>query len=164
MSIWLSWAQVLEESAVGTGIAESILLFPVIEAVHLLGLAFSVGLLLIVDLRLLGWILPKVPSQDVLQQLRPWILSGFGVTFFSGALLFASGATRFIVNPAFLIKFVFIALAGLNAWYFEHRLATGSKDWGNSIRLPSAVRRAGLASLGLWALVLLTGRLIPYLA
>lgn len=164
MSTLLSWSQALEQSALGTGIAESILLFPLIEAVHLLGLAFSVGLLLIVDLSLLGWVLPAARAGDVMRQLRPWLLAGFAVTFASGFLLFASAATRFIANPAFLLKFAFILLAGLNALYFELRLAQGAGRWVAGARLPGSVRLAGLASLSLWALVLLTGRLIPYLA
>jgi len=59
MTSILEIAQAIESSQVGVAIAESTIVFPLIESAHLLGLALSVGLLLIVDLRLLGVVLKK---------------------------------------------------------------------------------------------------------
>ena len=164
MTSILEIAQAIESSQVGVAIAESTLVFPLIEAVHLLGLAFSVGLLLIVDLRLLGVVLRQVPAVNVIKQLRLWVFAGFTLTFISGALLFWSAAAQDVVNIAFWAHSIFIALGVANALVFETRLAHRAAEWGNSIRLPSAVRFAGLASLSSWVLVTISGRLIPYLA
>ncbi|MES2941421.1 MAG: hypothetical protein V4772_00975, partial [Pseudomonadota bacterium] len=71
MSRLLDWAQALETSGLGPSIAESVYAFPLLDAAHLLGLAFSIGLLAIADLRLLGLVLKKTPAVDVLNQLRP---------------------------------------------------------------------------------------------
>ncbi|MES2946632.1 MAG: DUF6644 family protein, partial [Pseudomonadota bacterium] len=106
----------------------------------------------------------KTPSVDVLNQLRPWVLAGFAVTFASGVLLFWAEAAKMIFNPAFVAKLVFLVLACANALVFETRLAPLAAQWGENVRLPAAARFAGLASLTLWGLVLLTGRLIPYLS
>jgi hypothetical protein len=163
MSIIFDLAQTLQNSEIGTALAESTLAFPVIEGIHLLGLSISVGLIALTDLRLLGVLFRSVPVADVLRQLRPWVLSGFAVTFVSGFLLFWSEAATVIVSPAFPIKFLFILLGGLNALYFEFKLAKLTPVVENHDVLPGAVRYAGLASLGLWTLVIITGRLIPYL-
>lgn len=164
MTSILEIAQAIESSQVGVVIAESTIVFPLIESAHLLGLALSVGLLLIVDLRLLGVVLKKVPAVSVLKQLRLWIFAGFALTFVSGILLFWSAAAQDVANIAFWAHSIFIVLGVANALVFETRLAHRAAEWGDRVRLPSSVRIVGLASLSLWTLVALSGRLIPYLA
>jgi hypothetical protein len=163
MSTLMAFAERLEATALGTYIAESRYLFPAIEGVHLIGLSIAVGLLFITDLRLAGLILKNVPAGRVLKQLRPWVLGGFASIFLSGGLLFFAEATELVSNPAFRIKVIFIALAGLNAAYFEFVTARKPALEKNSLELPGSVRFAGLASLTLWSLVIVCGRLIPYL-
>ena len=162
MSSIVEIAQAIQDSLVGTAIAESTVVFPLIEAVHLLGLALSVGLLLIVDLRLLGLVLPTVPVATVHHQLRRWIFAGFTLTFVSGVLLFWAEAGQVIVNYAFIAHAIFILLGVANAAFFEVRLAPGAAQWKD--KLPTAARLVGGASLSAWFLVLVSGRLIPYLA
>src|ERR1017187_8924267 len=123
MSSIVQIAQSIQDSSIGVAIAESTVVFPLIEGVHLLGLALSVGLLLIVDLRLLGLVLPTVPVATVHHQLRRWIFVGFTLTFASGALLFWAEAGQAIVNYAFIAHAIFIALGIANAAFFEIRLA-----------------------------------------
>jgi len=163
MSAILDLAQGLQDSAIGTALAESTVAFPVIEGIHLLGLSISVGLIILTDLRLIGVLFRNLPVADVLRNLRPWVLSGFAVTFLSGFLLFWSEAATVIVSPAFPVKFLFILLGGLNALYFEFKLAKLTPVVENHAVLPAGVRYAGLASISLWTLVIITGRLIPYL-
>jgi len=157
----IEFARSLQDTALGTSIAESIYMYPAIEAVHLLGLSLSVGLIVLVDLRLLGLILKRVPSATLLRDVRPWALSGFGVTFVSGALLLISEAGTVVLNQAFIAKIIFLGLAGVNALYFETRIAAHSLPV-NADALPQrSVRVAGLLSLLLWAAVIICGRMIP---
>jgi hypothetical protein len=158
-----TWAQRIEYSAVGSAIAESRYLFMVIEGLHLLGLAVAFGLLLLVDLRLLGAALGAVPVGRVLSQLRPWMIGAFALVFVSGGLLFWSAAARMVANPAFAIKLVLIVLAGINALYFELAVGRQLARCDATITLPRPARFAGLASITLWSLVIVSGRLIPYL-
>jgi hypothetical protein len=164
MSSILEVAQAIQGSSIGTSIAESTVVFPLIEAVHLLGLALSIGLLLIVDLRLLGMVLRQVPAPKVHHQLRPWIFAGFALTFASGGLLFWAEAAEVVFNYAFIAHAFFIAIGIANAAFFETRLAPRAAEWGESLRLPTAARLAGAVSLSSWILVVISGRLVPYLA
>lgn len=157
-------AQAIEDSAIGVSIAESTIAFPLLEGLHLLGLALSFGLLTIADLRLLGVVLRKVPAAQVLQQLRIWVFAGFAITFVTGGLLFWSEAGRMITNTAFIAKSVLMLLAIINASIFETRIAPRAIEWGEAVRVPNPARVAAFTSLSLWLLVVLTGRLIPYLA
>lgn len=160
----LEFAQTLNDSEIGTSLRESVYAFPIVEGLHLIGLAFSVGLLLFVDLRLLGLFLKRVPVERLMRPLRPWLLGGFVLTFVTGGLLFAALATKTVGLPVFFFKLGFIALAGINALWFEVRWGRRVDDWGAAPSLPLSVRLAGLASLVLWSLVIVTGRLIPYLS
>ena len=157
-------ANAIEATSIGTAIAESRYAFPIIEGTHLIALSVSVGLIFLTDLRLMGLFLRQVPAAAVLHGLRPYVLCGFAVVFLSGGLLFWAEAAEVIASPAWVFKFAFIGLAGLNALYFEFVIARRpgalSPERGS---LPRGVKLAGLASFTIWTLVVICGRLIAYL-
>ena len=163
MSTLLTFADSIEQSRIGAALAESRYAFPVIEGVHLIGLSISVGLIFLTDLRLLGVLFRRIPVTDVLRHLRPYVLAGFALVFLSGGLLFWSEASTLLESPAFPFKMLFMTLAGVNALYFELVLAKQPAVQENSATLPRNVKYAGAASLVLWTLVVICGRLIPYL-
>ena len=163
MSTLLALAERIEQTPIGMAIAESRYAFPVIEGVHLIGLSISVGLIFLTDLRLMGVLFRHVPVTDVIRQLRPYVLAGFLLVFLSGGLLFWSEASMLVESPAFPFKMLFMFLAGVNALYFELVLAKQSAVTENRPLLPRNVKYAGAASLALWTLVIICGRLIPYL-
>jgi hypothetical protein len=162
MSTLFALAEQIENSGIGIAIAESRFAYPVIEGIHLIGLSVSVGLIFLTDLRLMGLILTSVPIEKILHHLRPYVLGGFAANFISGILLFWSSALRMLESPAFVFKLLFIALAGANALYFE--LVVARRHRGLELtKLPRSFRYAGVASLALWTLTIVCGRLIPYL-
>jgi hypothetical protein len=163
MTTLLAIAESIEQSSIGAALAESRYAFPIIEGVHLIGLSISVGLIFLTDLRLMGVLFRRLPVTDVLRHLRPYVLVGFSLVFLSGGLLFWCEASTLIASPAFPFKLLFMTLAGVNALYFELVLAKQPAVRDNSEALPSNVKYAGAASLVLWTLVIICGRLIPYL-
>jgi hypothetical protein len=153
----------IEYSTVGSWIGESRFGYPIIEGVHLIGLAVAVGLLFVVDLRLLGLLLRQVPVHDLMRQLRPWIIWGFVAIFVTGALLFWSSAGRMLDSPAFAVKVVLLAIGTLNALHFELKLAHAPAVRDNPAVLPANIRRAAGASLAIWTLAIVFGRMTAYL-
>ena len=71
MSI-LHFAQWLQETPISVSIRESILMFPLLEGGHLLGISVSAGTIAISDLRMMGLIFKKESASDVFHQLIPW--------------------------------------------------------------------------------------------
>lgn len=142
MSLILSLAERIEESGVGTGIAESRYLWAVFEGTHLLSLSVSFGLILLTDLRLTGLILRDVSLTQVLRQLRPYVLGGFAVTFVSGILVFWSEASSIVASPLWLVKILLIVAGGLNALYFEFVIGRRPDVMENRHPPPRAARRA----------------------
>lgn len=163
MSTLYALAEQIEASAIGVAIAESRYAYPIIEGIHLIGLSVSVGLIFLTDLRLMNLFMKRVPVIDVLRHLRPYVMGGFVAVFISGGLLFWSAAARMLDSPAFVAKMIFMLFACLNALYFELVIAQRAPVLESHKVLPSSVRYAGLASFGLWTVVVVCGRLIPYL-
>lgn len=151
----------LEATTVGTLVRESLYGFQIVVAVHLLGLIFSVGTLVWFDLRLLGVTMPSSRLSEVYRRLMPWTLSGFAVMFVSGACLFTGFAAAAYGNAYFRLKVLAILLAGVNAaiYHFVTERSIGEWDAG---RPPGPARAAGLASIALWTLVILAGRMMSY--
>ncbi len=163
MNTLMSLAESIEQSAIGTAIAEGRYAFPIIEGIHLIGLALGVGLIFLIDLRLIGVFLPSVPVRALHRQLQPYVFVGFGIVIVAGVLLLVSETSTVIVSPPWPFKAVFFVLASANALYFEFVIARRAGALPERGPLPKPVRYAGIASLALWALVIICGRLIPYI-
>lgn len=150
----------------GTGpalfVRESLYGFQIVVAFHLLGLIFSVGAFLWVDLRLLGVAFRRYRISDVYRSLAPWFLIGFGVMLVSGTTLFAGFATSAYGNFYFRAKIILLALAGANALIYHFTAARAHGSWDEAAVPPLGVRAAGLTSLVLWAGVVIVGRMISY--
>ena len=158
----LELCQRLQDTAFATALLESQYLWLVIESAHVIGLSISVGLIVITDLRLIGAFQRREPVSDVLQQLRPWLLAGFGLMFLTGALLFISEAATVYASRWFKLKVLFLALAGLNALWFELKLGRRLKGWDERAKPPLGAQIAGWTSLTCWTAVVIFGRWVAY--
>src|SRR5689334_19662812 len=114
----LAICESIDSTAFSTGIRESVWLFPILETIHLLGIAVSAGTILFVDLRLLGLCMKRERLSDVLEQLQPWTLGAFLAMGITGSLLFVSEAVRCYHSPFFRAKAAMLILAGANALLF----------------------------------------------
>ena len=151
----------LESSAIGTDIRES-LLFPFIEGIHVLALSLSIGLVVITDLRLMGVVMRNRPASEIWSQFFPWMMSGFGVMFLTGSLLFWSHAMSAYHSAAFRTKLVLLILSGLNAAIYHVTIYRKLDQWDTSPIPPLQARLAGWTSLILWAGVITMGRIMAY--
>jgi len=141
---------------------ESLYMYPLVESVHVLTLCLFVGMSVLLDLRLLGWTLRKVPVSEVTGRLLPWMQAGFTVMIISGVLLFYAIPVRSYQNVFFRFKMIALVFAGVNAWVFHIGVHRRCAEWDLDRRPPGAARAAGVASLVLWALIIVSGRMIAY--
>jgi hypothetical protein len=155
-------AEWLESTAVATLVRESTWGFPIVVAVHLMGLSLSVGMILWFDLRLVGVALRGSPVSVVYRRLMPWAGTGFAVMFLSGAMLLAGYATAALGNVYFQGKLAAMALAGLNAVFFHLFTQRRLGEWDAAGTPPVPARLAGAISMAAWAVVILAGRMMSY--
>ncbi|WP_290630324.1 DUF2214 domain-containing protein [Aquisalimonas sp.] len=133
----------------------SMLVYPLVNAGHILGVALLVGSLIPLDLRLAGlW--RQVMLMPVWRMLSRTAVCGFLLALITGLLLFATRATEYVESTLFLTKLALILVAGLNAIWLARRFTALLSP------ATAVVRPAAVASIILWVGVLVLGRLVGY--
>jgi hypothetical protein len=158
----LSLCQWLENTQPAAALRASIWMFYIAETIHTLGIVFVAGTIMLVDLRLLGLGLKRVPVSDVVSRIVPWTLGGFCLMLLTGGSLFSAEAVKLYNSPAFRIKLVLLSLAGLNALIFHRTVYRRAAEWDSAPEAPIRARMAGLFSLILWIAIIVAGRAIAY--
>lgn len=158
----LKLCQWLAATQWSVGLHESVYAYPIVESVHVWALCVFLGLAIMLDLRLAGFIMGDVPVSQVARRLLPWTTAGFAVMIVSGALLFFAIPVRTYQNIFFRAKVVMLVLAGINAWVFHATIWRRVASWDLDPVPPSAARFGGIASLVLWTGIVFAGRMIAY--
>lgn len=128
--------------------------FPLVQNLHFIGFAFSIGTIAIVDLRLLGLAMRRQSTAELAADLAPWTLVGLALMLITGPLMFSADAVAYHNNPSFRFKMVVLCVALL--FHFTlHRKATRTE-------VPLAAKFAGGLSLLLWTAVVAGGRMIAF--
>ena len=156
---WLVW---LESTPLAEAMRQWLWLYPTFEIIHILGLVVLVGGAALFDLKLLGFS-PSLPLHGLACDILPWARWSLLAIIPSGLLMFIAHATEMASNPAFQVKLLLLAAAGLNALVFHKRLfpTLGACDRG--IPIPRSAKIHAVVSLSLWAGVITCGRLLAYL-
>ncbi|MBI4484925.1 MAG: hypothetical protein HY655_02840 [Acidobacteria bacterium] len=141
---------------------ESRYAFLVVLTVHVLTLTVFVGTAVIIDLRLLGAMLTRVPASEVFARLVPWSGAGLALMLASGALLFYAAPLVRYQNVFFRFKMAALALAVANAWIFHRTAYRRLADWDRDPVPPRGARLAAALSLALWASIITAGRMMAY--
>jgi hypothetical protein len=129
------------------------------ETFHFIGLCLMMGVVLLVNLRMLG--MARRVSFAALHRLLPWAVFGFAINTVTGMLFFVAAAEQYTLNPAFYWKMAFIFLAGLNLLYltvFDEPWAIGPGDEASV-----AGKVIAGSSLFLWFGVIFWGNGLPFL-
>lgn len=155
--------QILQDTAVATFIRESGSAFPLLESLHVIGIAIVYGTIAVVDLRLLGVAAHRRSALKLIQDLLPYTWVAFSVCVITGLLMFCANGTTYVQNTAFLWKMGLLILAGLNMGVFHLGAFRRIGEWDTALPPPSQARVAGLSSLALWAGVIFLGRWIAFL-
>lgn len=150
----------LENTSIAQAISTSIWMYPTFESLHYVGLALLVGSIMLIDLRLLGFA-RSLPLRTMVT-LLPWVWAGFIINVITGTLMFVYGATSFWPNPAFRIKLVLMALAGVNALLFTLAAGRSGEDWVSSGQTPATVKTIATLSMIFWLGVMTAGRWMAY--
>jgi hypothetical protein len=151
----------LAATSLSVFLRESTWAYPILEIAHIIGIALVFGSILAYDLRVLGRH-RSLPLDTLGRHLLPWVWTGFVLNATSGLLLFVSNPVEFAANPALQYKLALIALAGLNAAYFQWRIAPAIPTWNIGTPAPASARLSAFLSIGLWISVTAAGRLMAY--
>ena len=147
-----------ERTWVGKEITVHESFFPALETIHLFGLVFLLGTILILSLRLLGLLMPHQPTPELARALGRYTALGLAIMLPSGVLMFIATAVRCYGNTSFWLKMCFLATALVfHFTYFKKALR--SPDSTNSHQRG---RLAACGALFLWFGVGAAGRSIGF--
>ena len=137
---------------------------PLCESLHFIGMAMLVGVVGVLDLRILG--MAKRLPLEPLQRLMPWAVLGFVINLGTGFVFIAANPRQYIGPPlslSFAAKMLFIVFAGLNAILFY---MSGLKRMVDRVEAghdaPLGAKVSAVVSLFLWVGVMYWGRMLQF--
>ncbi len=156
----MEFLQALSDWPVAAAIRQSRVLYPLINAAHILSLGLVIGAIATLDLRLLGLF-----RNASLAELAPplWRVAGVGVLFAvtTGFLLFSVRAPSYATNPAFILKLALVGFGLLNV-----AAVHANPHWRKALgggRVHGSIRVSAALSLLTWTGAIFAGRWIGFL-
>jgi len=137
-------------------------IWPTCETLHFIGMMLLVGIVGVLDLRMLGVAPEIVPGP--FERLIPWAIGGFVVNLITGFLFFTGDPFQYIHNTVFWLKLLFIVLAGINALaFYVTGIARRVDALAPGEAAPPVAKFIAATSLILWIGVIYWGRMLPFL-
>jgi hypothetical protein len=145
-----------EATRIGTYGRHSTYFFPSVEVVHLFGLTLLLGTVLVLNLRLLGAIMPRSSIPEIARATAPLLWTAATLALGSGLLLFLAEAIKCYYNVAFWYKMGLLISAVVFQLIVHQKLKVAA---GPSTGF---TKGTGAISLVLWFGVALAGRAIAF--
>lgn len=152
----------LESSSLAVAIRTTIVAFPLIESVHVIGLTLVFGTIMIIDLRLLGLAWTRRPFSVIADEVLRWTWVAFGIAAVTGALMFITNAAAYYQNWYFRAKMLLLVVAGVNMVFFEITDRRSVITWDRARAAPLAGKIVAAASLAIWIGVIFLGRWVAF--
>jgi len=155
----LAWLEGTQFSAWVRG--DSLWGWPFVLTVHVLGTAVVIGFIFIISLRLLG--LFETIRYSSLNRLFPVVWAALVLQFLTGFALWMTKPTRYVADTAFVLKFSLVIIGVVLTLYFYATISREAASW----QAAGAVSWRGIklvaATLLVWCVVLVAGRLTAHL-
>ncbi|KQT93526.1 hypothetical protein ASG49_00460 [Marmoricola sp. Leaf446] len=159
MNELLSW---LEDGWLAEAVRGTPYMYPMLESIHIIGIALLIGPAAAFDLRLLGVARQWLPVTAAANYLLPLSRVGFVVAAVTGVLLFMPGASLIVDRGSAPWKLGLILVGGLNIVVFHRRTYRSVAQWDTDRPSPHSARVAAVVSLLSWSGVTVAGRLLAY--
>jgi len=156
------FAQWLAATEWSIGLHESFYMFNWMESTHVLFLMVSLGMLVMLDLRMLGWAFGTVPASKFASRLTWPMAIAFLVMVITGVLLFTAIPIRYTHSVWFRFKLLLLFAAAINAYLFHRAMNKSVATWDTDKVPPKRIRVGAGVSLTLWVLIVFCGRFIAY--
>jgi uncharacterized membrane protein len=149
----------LRSASIGRFVLDHSWVWPTCETLHFVGMSLMFGVLMVVNLRLLGWM--KGMSFAAAHRLLPLGILGFGVNFATGMLFFTATPEQYTLNVAFHWKMILLVLAGLN--FLVLTVFDGGWALPAGAEPPLSGKLLGASALFLLVGVMYFGRMLPFI-
>jgi hypothetical protein len=152
--------EALQNSAFAQWVLVSEWGYPILLTLHSLGLAMLVGVLVVMDLRVLG--IPRSLPVWPMNKLMWLVWGAFAVNAASGTALFVADAVKFLQSPAFLLKLASVAIGVTLAAILSSRVFNAADDVDRERVMPVAAKVMAMCSILVWVVAIGFGRYMAY--
>jgi len=151
---WQDWVANLKNVPPGNIVADSVWLYAVFGAAHLLFLALLGGAVILLNMRMLGVGVTAVSSAETEKNLRPYLIIGVAGILFTGIVIGWANADKLYASTAFFVKM--ISLAG--ALIFSFGVAAAAARSEGDLPMPSKVLAGVAFLLWFWAIYVFSSK------
>ena len=125
---------------------------PLIQSIHIVGIAVVLGSVLMINLRILGWAGMDQTLRQTSTRFAPWLTSSLYLLLATGILMVIGEPVRELVTFSFWLKMFLVALSTVIAVNFQRKLRVDRQP----------IKWLALATFLIWACIIILGRLIAY--
>jgi hypothetical protein len=161
IALWLAG------TAASSFIQKTLWVIPVMQTIHILGVAMVFSSVVMIELRVLG----ITRSQTIDQTARrfvPWIFGGVVVLALTGSVLIVGEPQRSLPSYEFQMKMLYLAVAIAFTIAFAQSVRQHALVWqtaggtGRTAAARTLVNGLALVALIAWSMVVVYGRWIAY--
>lgn len=145
--------EVLEHVRWVQTVATTAWLYSSVSVIHYFTLFFTIGTIVLVDLRVIGIADRNQTLAQLAEQMLPWTWVGFAFAMISGFILFITDAGDFAPDHVFQAKMLTILVAVIFTIIVQLRIP----DWNKAPAMPTGARVLAFVSLLLWLGTILAG-------
>jgi hypothetical protein len=156
-----SFAQWLEMTPLSVAIKSIEWIIPLVQSIHILTIAIVFVSLLMVALRVVGWIRMDEAFGVVMERFSTWISRGLIILAVTGITLVLGEPIRELMSLSFWLKMGLLAIGITSAVVFKRSLAPAVLDGAEPTFSPAA-KSAAMATVLLWLTIIFLGRAIAY--
>lgn len=135
---------------------------PVIQSIHIAGIGVVLGCVLMMTLRVLGYIATDRTVLQTQQRFGPWLTGALWLLLGTGLLMIVGEPVRELVTFSFWAKMTLVILGAVIAWAFQRSVRTRGAQWDESLANRRSVKAMAVFTLLVWLAIVFLGRLIAY--
>jgi putative copper export protein len=125
---------------------------PLVQSVHIVGIAVIIGSVLMINLRILGFAGTDQTLRQTSNRFAPWVTAALYLLLVTGILMVIGEPVRELVTFSFWLKMFLVALSTVIAVNFQRKLRADRQP----------IKWLALATFVIWAFIIILGRLIAY--
>ena len=135
---------------------------PMIQSIHIVGIAMVMGSVLMIDLRILGWAGMDQTLRQTMSRFGPWLTGSLWLLFATGILMVIGEPVRELVTFSFWLKMALVAVGTVAAAIFQATLRRDEQQWEGTLVHRRSIKGLAILTFLIWACIIVLGRLIAY--
>ena len=137
-------------------------IIPLLQSIHIVGIAMVMGSVLMIDLRILGWTWTDQTLRQTMQRFGPWLTGALWLLLATGLLMVVGEPVRELVTFSFWLKMSLVALGAVVAVLFQRAVRRHEQYWEDTLVHRGSIKGLAIATFGIWTFIIILGRLIAY--